>query len=724
MTQLDSRPEPKTDIRAGYRGDIEGLRALAVVLVLLSHAGLDFLPGGFVGVDVFFVISGFLITGLLVAELERTGTISLTGFYARRAKRLLPAAGLVLGTTLVLTLFFLPKTRWADTGWDVVASGLYGMNWRLAEQAVDYLAVGDAPSILQHYWSLAVEEQFYLVWPLLLIVVGWSGWGRRRAEAVGVAGRTGVSRRGWLLAALALIAIPSFAWSIHLTQSDPARAYFVTTTRMWELALGGALALLSHRLARLPRPVAAAIGWAGLAAIAAAALWITPSAAFPGYLALLPTLGAAAVIAAGTAGRTGPELLLGLRPVRAVGALSYSLYLWHWPLLVAAQARFGELSVAAGLAVVLFSAIPAALTYHYLENPVRRSKRLAFYPVRALRLGLFFTAVPVLAGLLFQFTVWPPPRQLPPSALSAPLNASPGAVPGVSASPTGPLGAAVLGETPRSSRAGVPVDRVDVIVPDPLAAKNDLPDVYRHECFSEGTKSDLVKCVYGDRESDYTVAVAGDSHAANWIPALQAMAVERKWRLVTYLKGSCPFLDLEVSVMDRRQPACAEWNSNLRTELTGSEKPDLLITSNSSYLPMRGGTVLSGAEAQRATVEGMRRTWRAMTDAGVRTVVLRDTPALDVRAAECVSANRAKLTKCATSREVAVSWSAGPAQAEAVKGLSQVSLVDLTDAICPADNCAPVIGGVLVYRDSNHLTATYARSLTPRLGAAIDRALS
>lgn len=719
MTQLDSRPEPKTDIRAGYRGDIEGLRALAVVLVLLSHAGLDFLPGGFVGVDVFFVISGFLITGLLVAELERTGTISLTGFYARRAKRLLPAAGLVLGTSLVLALFFLPKTRWADTGWDVVASGLYATNWRLAEQAVDYLAVGEAPSILQHYWSLAVEEQFYLVWPLLLLVVGWSGWGRRRAEAVGVAGRTGVSRRTWLLAALALIAIPSFAWSIHLTQSDPARAYFVTTTRMWELALGGALALLGSRLARLPRPVAAGIGWAGLAAIAAAGLWITPSMAFPGYLALLPTLGAAAVIAAGTAGRAGPELLLGLRPVRAVGALSYSLYLWHWPLLVAAEARFGELSVSAGLAVVIFSVVPAALTYHYLENPIRRSKRLAFYPVRALRLGLFFTAVPVLAGLLFQFTVWPPPRQLPPSALSAPLNASPGA----SVKPTGPLGAAILGDTPRNSRDGVPVDRVDVIVPDPLAAKDDLPDVYRHRCFSEGTKSTLVKCVYGDRESDYTVAVAGDSHAASWMPALQAVAVERKWRLVTYLKGSCPFLDLEVSVMDRTQPACAEWNRNLRTELTGSGQPDLLLTSNSSYLPMRDGAVLSGDEGREATVEGMRRTWSAMTDAGVRTVVLRDTPALSVRGAECVSANRAKLTKCVTSRKVAVSWSAGPAQAEAVKGLSRVSLVDLTDAICPADDCAPVIGGVLVYRDSNHLTASYARSLTPRLRAALDAVL-
>jgi peptidoglycan/LPS O-acetylase OafA/YrhL len=378
MTHRDTSRDTETDRRIPYRGDIQGLRAVAVVLVLLSHTGLAFLPGGFVGVDVFFVISGFLITRLLVTEWERTGRISLTGFYARRAKRLLPAAGLVLAVSMLLTLFFLPKTRWAETGWDVVASGLYAMNWRLAEQAVDYLATGDAPSILQHYWSLAVEEQFYLVWPLLLIAVGWTVRRFRGRNA----GRPRV-----LLLVLALIAVPSFAWSVHLTVSDPARAYFVSTTRIWELALGGALALLGHHLARLPRRAAAGLGWAGLGAIVAAAFWITPAMAFPGYLALVPTLGAAAVIAAGTAGPAGPERLLDRRPMRAVGALSYSLYLWHWPLLITAEARFGELSVTAGLAVVLFSVLPAVATYHFLENPVRRSKRLALYPLQALRVG-------------------------------------------------------------------------------------------------------------------------------------------------------------------------------------------------------------------------------------------------------------------------------------------------------------------------------------------------
>ncbi|MDG4780375.1 acyltransferase [Micromonospora sp. WMMD961] len=250
MTRTAVRPEANP--RAAFRGDVEGLRALAVVLVLVGHASQQLVPGGFVGVDVFFVISGFLITGLLVAEVNRTGHLSLIGFYGRRAKRLLPAAVVVLIGTLLLTFAFLPRTRWSATGWDVVFSGLYAMNWRLAEQSVDYLAANRAPSILQHFWSLGVEEQFYLVWPLLLAAAVWLG--RRR-----------YARTGYLLIALTLVAVPSFAWSVWLTEDNPARAYFVTTTRMWELALGGFLALLAGHLKARRTPKAPASAGSGRA---------------------------------------------------------------------------------------------------------------------------------------------------------------------------------------------------------------------------------------------------------------------------------------------------------------------------------------------------------------------------------------------------------------------------------------------------------------------------
>ena len=332
-----NQPGSTGEGRSGFRPDVEGLRAVAVGLVVLYHAGLSRLSGGFVGVDVFFVISGFLITSLLIRELERTGRISLSRFYARRAKRLLPAAATVLLVTTALTALVLPEIRWRDTGGDIVSAALYVVNWRLAGRSVDYLAEGTAPSPVQHFWSLAVEEQYYLVWPLLLILVTW--WARRRGRSMGAS----------LSIGLALVAIPSLLWSVYQTSYQPASAFFLTTTRMWELAIGGGVAIAATRLARMPRPAALLLGWIGLAAVAVAGVIFSTSTPWPGYAAALPTLGAAAVIAAGfAAGGAGPVMLLGTRPFLWVGALSYSLYLWHWPLLVAATAHWGDLSLKRG----------------------------------------------------------------------------------------------------------------------------------------------------------------------------------------------------------------------------------------------------------------------------------------------------------------------------------------------------------------------------------------
>ena len=714
---MTRKTDSGADVRAGYRGDIEGLRAVAVGLVLLADAGVTFLPGGFVGVDVFFVVSGFLITGILVDEFRRTGTVSVLGFYARRAKRLLPAVGVVLIATLLLTVLLLPRTRWATTGWDVVASGLYVMNWRLAHQAGDYLAAGEAASMLQHFWSLAVEEQFYLVWPLVLIVLSWRSAARRRA---GRRRRATRPARGWqarLFVVSLLIGVPSFAWAVQLTGTDPARAYFVTSTRMWELAAGCALAVVGRQLHRLPRVIAVGLGWAGLGAIGSAAVLIPSTAAFAGTMALLPVLGTVAVLAAGpAAGRAGPVALLGLRPMRVVGAVSYSLYLWHWPLLIVAESRFGQLNMVAGLAVVALSVVPAVLSYRYVEEPIRRGRGFAWEPLRAIRLGVACTVLPAAAGFLFQLVVLPP-HDPSPSTLVLPPFASGAAAP--------TTGAAVLGATPRGSRAGAPVDRVDRITPDPLTARDDLPDVYRDGCFAEGPDSTVRTCVYGDRGSAYTVALVGDSHAGNWIPALQAIAAEKKWRLVTYLKQACPFVDVPISVSGQPQPSCTTWNDRVAAALTGPDRPDLLLTTSFLYVPTRDDKPLTGGPAiTDALVDGMRRRWSAMTSAGVPTVVVRDTPQLNVRVADCVAANPEKLTRCSVPRDIALTATAGPAQERAARDLPNVPLIDLNDAICPADRCAAVIGGVLVYRDTNHLTASYAYTLAPRLRAELDRVLS
>ncbi|MBN1093854.1 acyltransferase [Blastococcus sp. TML/M2B] len=283
LPAVPPRPSPAGSGHT-FRADIQGLRAVAVGLVVLYHAGLPWLSGGFVGVDVFFVLSGFLITQGLVTELERRGTISLAGFYARRARRILPAAAVALAGTAALTVLLLPQMRWAQVAQDLVQSSIYLVNWDLADRAVDYSARDQAASPLQHFWSLAVEEQFYVVWPLaILAVVGLVrlARSRRRSDAP-----TGISRLH-LAVPLLLIGVPSLAWSISLSAADPGRAYFVTTTRMWELALGAALAVVpvvAPASARLSR----AVGWAGLAAIVWAAVTYDASTVFPGSAALLP----------------------------------------------------------------------------------------------------------------------------------------------------------------------------------------------------------------------------------------------------------------------------------------------------------------------------------------------------------------------------------------------------------------------------------------------------
>ncbi|MEU9504726.1 acyltransferase family protein [Micromonospora sp. NPDC048170] len=673
----DGRP------RSGFRKDIEGLRALAVVLVVLWHADAPFVSGGFVGVDVFFVISGYLITRGMAAEVAARGRLSLTRFYARRAKRLLPSAALVLLVALALTYLFLPGIRWRNTAWDVVSSALYVVNWRLADQSVDYLAAEQAPSIVQHYWSLAVEEQFYLLWPVLLAGVAWLV--RRRSAGRPSFGKVAV-------AVVGVVGVASFAWSVVLVQTDPGRAYFVTTGRMWELVVGALLALLPFP--RLPRVVASALGWAGVAAIVVSAVTFDASTPFPGAMALPATVGTALVIGAGAANRHGPVAVLGLPPLQFLGGISYTLYLWHWPLLVVLTTGMDDPGFTGPAVGVALSVVLAYLTSRFVERPVWHSRKLSVKPQAAIAVGLAATVLSVYAGLVFHLA----------TASARPDDAAVWSAPG----------AAVLKAGAAATDVGAPVDRAALVVPDPLVARDDLPSVYADGCHASQTETKVRSCTYGAPTAAVTVVLIGDSHAAQWVPALRSIAEQRNWKLVTYTKSQCPFLDIAVAGGEEGRPnnSCATWNDSLRRTLA-EDSPDLIVTSSFNYSAHRDGDVLRGAENHTALVDSMRRSWLGL--AGVApVVVMRDSPAPRLDIADCVSANREQLTKCAVPRDQALAG-IGPLQAEAAKGLAGVHLVDLNDAICPTDRCAAVIGGVLVYRDTNHLTATYARTLAARL---------
>jgi peptidoglycan/LPS O-acetylase OafA/YrhL len=684
---MASGPRHSAGRDSRFRGDVEGLRAVAIGLVLLYHAGLAFVPGGFVGVDVFFVISGFLITTQLVSEVDRTGTVSLPKFYARRAKRLLPAAAIVLATTVVLVRLYVPRTRWEEIGGDIVGSALYFVNWRLADRSVDYLAEDSEASPVQHFWSLAVEEQYYLVWPLLILLAAGA------ARLI----RSGVRPALWL--GLAAVAIPSFGWALLETARAPERAFFITTTRMWELAIGAAVALGAAAFTRLPRWWAVPIGWAGLVAIASSGLWYDTGTPWPGHAALLPTLGTAAVIAAGfAAARGGPGWLLGTAPFRWVGGLSYSLYLWHWPLLAVAAVHWGELSAPAGLALTAFSVLPAWLTYKLVENPLRHSPAISRSPRLALSLGANFTLVGVVAGLalLVSFSTALPDRgQVPPDQQA--------------------LGAAVLAEQPRDDPAGAPVDTVEWMTPDPLEATEDVPDIYAEGCQQGFEEAEVLSCEYGDSGSDMTVVVAGDSKIVQWLPALQPLADANGWRLVTYTKSNCGFHAATTMVEDSPYDTCLEWNRAL-LDILLADPPDYVLTSQRAA----HGVGVDGESSVDAMITGLRSVWTQLTAVGTEVVVIADNPGPGFNVYECVEEHRDELSQCTYDRELYESDSAAPTQWQAVAGESGVHFVDLFDAICPTQPCAPVIGNVLVYRQGSHITATYIETLTPRLAAELS----
>lgn len=669
-----------------FRGDIAGLRAVAVGLVLVYHAGFRYLPGGFVGVDVFFVISGFLITRQLVQEIDRTGRVSLAGFYARRAKRILPAATTVLIATAVAVVLFVSRERWSDIGGDLLASALYFVNWRFADRAVDYLAAGVDQSPLQHFWSLAVEEQFYLVWPLLII------------GAILVARRLRVRNlRIVLWLGLACIAVPSFAWSVHETAVSPDRAFFVSTTRMWELAIGAAIALVGSGLMRIPTRVAIVTGWLGLVAIVGSALLLTSENAWPGHLAAIPTLGAAAVIAAGVAaGPRGPVMLLGTRPFRWVGDLSYSLYLWHWPMIAIASGYFYGLSTKGGLAVVALSVIPAWLTFRFIENPVRHSRAISQSPRLALSIGGNLSLIGICAGLVVIILAGSVSSAAPAQSFK-------------------PRGAAVLLSPGVRPDDPVP-DRVELITPDPLAAAKDLPDTTADKCFQQMVLPDLIWCEYGKPTGATTVALVGDSKADQWLPAFQELAEQNDWKLVVAFKGACPFTTATPvkNSTATLYPDCAEWNKALLQRLL-VEKPDYVFTSQGSSRAADG----HGGVSVELMVAGMRETWARLREAGIKVVVIANNPDPSLNVMQCTDANRNRLSACGYPHAVHDRDRALKTQRLAVEGTG-VPMIDLFDAICPTVRCSPVIGNVLVYRRGAHLTATYVRSMSPQLATAMS----
>lgn len=644
---------------ARFRPDIEGLRALAVSGVVAFHFGMTDLPGGFVGVDIFFVISGFLITRHLQQEIARSGTVDLWRFYARRARRLLPAALFVILTTLIFGYFILSPSEQQFYSKGSLFASAYMINLWLIRWAVDYFASDASNNPFIHFWSLSVEEQFYLVWPALLLV-----FVRLRPGKAG------------LFLLLGVVAAVSFAFCWHMTAVSQPWAFYFSPLRAWEFAFGGLASMaLPQEWARRFR-FSPALGWLGLLLIATAYLTVTEEIPFPGSIALVPVLGTVMVLLSGAhESRAGPKSVLAFEPLQQIGKLSYSLYLWHWPVIVYAGILQPELTIIDRLLCLAATLLLSLFSYHFIENPVRHNGWLAARTGRSLGLAALLTA----AGTTLAY------------------------------------GSAAL--------AGYSLDGEQRLIQESAERKSAAREL-DSACVLEREAVEPKACRFGAAHPKKTIVLFGDSHADHWSTPLKKIAEENGWRLVTYLKSSCPAADVSTwnGVLMRNYDECDQWKRLVFGEIAAL-KPDVVILAqySSSYVRNAINHISSHQMDVRDWAKGLERSVERLERAGSDVVLLRDVPVHKSYLDKCVARalwQERSPSVCDTPRSEAVEETIPAAERRAAVAM-RASYVDVVDLFCDRTTCPAVIDGKLTFRDRHHIATPYAESLAPSLERAV-----
>ena len=676
---------------AGFRPEIQALRAVAIASVLVYHLWPNRLTGGYLGVDVFFVISGFLITSHLLRD-SVDGRLNLPRFWARRIRRLLPASLTVLLATAIAILVLVPQRLWQQFLGEIIASTVYAQNWFLAANSVDYLGSENDPSPVQHFWSLSTEEQFYIVWPLILALalVGWRLTRRPAADAP--------VPRHLLFGLLLVVTLSSFAYAVYASATDPAPAFFATTTRAWEFGAGSLLAFAATSWLHgdLSDRVRSVMAWAGWIAIAASVYLFTDDTVHPGALTVIPVLGTTLVIWAGSAGsRMSPSTLTRLRPVQFLGDISYSLYLWHWPFIVIVPIVTGHaLGTRDKVAIIIVAFVLAYLSYRFIEKPTLRFPltprgSTRFWFIRALVAALVLTAIPV-TGFVVQ------------AKTAAEITAY-----GAEFAQNHPecFGAAAIGNEASCDPLlqGVP------LVPSTASASSDS-DPRTVGCTAERDEVVADPCIYvGGDGSGIKVLLVGDSHGAQITPLALGLADEFNWNVSILNKGRCPFTDAERTIEEPLKSACLAWNHSA-VDLVKREKFDLVLTTQVSGVEFE----TSGSQTSDETgVTGLESRWRTVLDSGAKIVAVRDNPRPKAKVQLCLEEYwPAKAHKCDRDADSAFLFDPQIAAAKEF-GAGDVYILDLADLECEDGNCPAVIGGVNVYRDANHLTGTFVTTLIP-----------
>lgn len=638
---------------------VQGVRAIAVLLVVLFHAWPAIVPGGYVGVDVFFVISGFLITRLLLREAEANGRIDFVAFYARRLRRLLPALVLVVVAVMAASsMLHAPLERKMLTS-SAVASLVYLSNIWFAHQSTDYLAEDAHGNPLLHTWSLSVEEQFYLVWPALIWLV------------FRLAARSPADAHGRARAVFIAVTIGSLALCLALAGYLRPWAFFGSPARAWEFAAGALVALWAGRVvpaAGRPRVEQ----WVALGSLLFAALYFSSATPYPGLATVLPVAATCALLVSAVAGHDGAvSRTLSVSPMTWLGNLSYSWYLWHWPVLTFTRDVLGYAGVGATALAVVLSLALAWVTYALVENPIRFARPLVSRPAASLWLAGALTVTALAAT--FQVR-----------AMSA------------------------VSLQDRDQR------RYEL-------AASDQAEVYRKRCHAEYFEEEPSNCVFGVSASTRTVVLFGDSHAAQWFPAIEQVALEAGWRLIPLTKSACPapvYEPLDPN-LGRAYIECTRWRERALQRIRDLH-PALLVISTSRK---NSAFTDAGPAAMDAWDRGVRDLLERVSGASYEVVIVKDTPRPDFAVPLCL----ARAQWRGRDPELACAFEVGDASQRIIDrmwpigelGLSNVRLFDPTRLVCPERMCDTERHGMVLYSDSHHLTATFSRSLAPQLASAL-----
>jgi peptidoglycan/LPS O-acetylase OafA/YrhL len=648
-----------------FRPDIDGLRAVAVVLVVAFHCGISAAGSGFVGVDIFFVLSGYLITSILVVEQRATGHIDFAAFYARRVRRLLPASALMLLVTLALCAAVMAPGELHSAAVAGRFTSLYLANYLFAHNAQDYFSPDVKGNPLLHMWSLAVEEQFYLFWPLLILAGGK------------LALRAPTSRAAitWILAVVTAV---SLTLCLIVSSRATVVAFYSLPTRAWEFGLGGLASLLALDGRGASRRLWQVVGVVGFAGLLLSGAMIPIQGNFPGWLALFPVISTVLVLVAAQAEPSNSiARLLATRPFQWVGTLSYSWYLWHWPFLVLYAVVAAEVSVAGRMSAALLALAVAAATYRWVENPIRFHPALARSgsPLRSLVLGL----VLLLVG----------------------------------------FGFATLTRAYAGHLEQVPQLRAYT------EAEADIADMPRQSCVSLPGSTEPVTCEFGARDSATAVILFGDSHAIQWFDALESIADQQHFRLITLVKSGCSAADLTPPLpIASFRAECEPWRRKAFDRIA-SLKPSLIVLSSASgFVDRDTGQPVRSADAWQAATH---RTLARLVTAAASIVLLRDTPVPGFDIPECLARNERQrglsARTCDFDLSGAINESARQAESRALAEFPQIAVWDPTSLICPENHCSAVTRTVVTYRDDDHLTGRFARTLAPALWSALREPL-